>query len=97
MRLLTIISLAASSSEVTFDQIAEHLNLEEDKIEEFVINGIRARLIGANINQVEKKVQFTSLMHRQFDRQQWESLSNRLNTWKMNISTVYGSLKSALA
>ena len=78
MRLLTIISLAASSSEVTFDQIAQHLNLEEDKIEEFVINGehrcllnnrrndvldlylgIRARLIGANINQVEKKVQFT--------------------------------------
>ena len=39
MRLLTIISLAASSSEVTFEQIAPQLKLEEDKIEEFVING----------------------------------------------------------
>jgi hypothetical protein len=47
MRLLTIISLAASSSEVTFDQIAEHLNLEEDKIEEFVINGDRGILLSS--------------------------------------------------
>ncbi|XP_062513162.1 eukaryotic translation initiation factor 3 subunit M-like [Corticium candelabrum] len=96
MRLLTIISLAASSSEVTFEQIAPQLKLEEDKIEEFVINGIRAKLIGAKINQVEKKVQFTSLMHRQFDRQQWESLNSRLNAWKMNISKVFGSIKSVV-
>ena len=75
IRLLTLISLAAVSTEVSFDVIAQNLNLEREKIEEFVIDGIkvakslfiiifslvaiRAKLIKAKINQVDQKVSVT--------------------------------------
>ncbi|XP_065835936.1 eukaryotic translation initiation factor 3 subunit M-like [Oscarella lobularis] len=94
IRLLTLISLAAVSTEVSFDVIAQNLNLEREKIEEFVIDAIRAKLIKAKINQVDQKVSVTSMMHRKYDMPQWNSLKERLVTWKENLTIVCDNIRS---
>ncbi len=42
MRILTLMSLAETSKELAFDLLQKQLQIEEDEIESFVIDGIRS-------------------------------------------------------
>jgi len=96
MRILSLISLATQNSELTFSQIAEALHIEETGVEEYVIQGVKTKLLAGRMDQTNRKLFITSATHRTFGRTQWQQVRNVLATWRGNLSKVEENLQNVL-
>jgi len=55
MRILTLISMAEKSNELTFAQIQKELQLDPSQVEQFIIDTLKTKLLTARIEQAAKK------------------------------------------
>lgn len=93
MRLLTFASLGIDSQDLSYESIAKALQISEDLVEEWVIRAIGSGLVDAKINQLKNSVAIYRSTQRMFTREEWQPLSERINTWKENISDLLASLR----
>ncbi|KAI8822033.1 uncharacterized protein EV422DRAFT_525436 [Fimicolochytrium jonesii] len=98
MRLLTLASLSATHvhSSVSYTTISTALSIPEDDVEIWVINTIRAGLVDAKMNQLDRSVVISRSVHRSFGEQEWKSLGQKLEAWKVELKevlTVIGNAK----
>lgn len=93
MRLLTFASLGIESQDLSYNSIATALQIPEDLVEEWVIRAIGSRLVDAKINQLKSSVAIYRSTQRQFTREEWQPLSERINIWKANISDLLSALR----
>lgn len=93
MRLLTFASLGIDSQDLTYDMIADALQISEDEVENWVIRAISSGLVDAKINQLKSSVAIYRSTQRQFTREEWQPLSERINIWKENIAELLTSLQ----
>lgn len=91
MRLLTLVQMAESQKEISFDTLQQELQLEE--VEAFVVDALRTRMITAKINQTGRKVIVISTIHRTFGRQQWQQLKDTLVQWHNRLHMVESSME----
>jgi len=94
MRLLTFMQLAENSSEMTFEQIEQELQLPANEVEAFIIEALKTRLVSARMDQHLRKVNITNVQHRTFGRAQWQVLHEILTSWKGNLVTVKESMQA---
>lgn len=94
MRLLSFMQLAESNAEMTFAQLKEELQIEEDEVESFIIEVLKTKLVRARIDQSSRKVHISSTMHRTFGRAQWLQLSDLLLAWKDNLTLVQENINN---
>ena len=92
MRLLTLTSLAAEASQVSFTDLTLELDLQQDEVEVVIIEAIQLKLIRARINQLSRSLVVMSAVHRTFGEPQWRILRDRLSSLKQCIHTVKTSL-----
>ncbi|TPX47003.1 hypothetical protein SeMB42_g03501 [Synchytrium endobioticum] len=83
MRKMRILSLATLTSnnvqgEVSYDTIAKTLEIEECDVEMWIIDVIRAGLIDAKMNQLQRVAVITRSTHRVFGDAQWRQLRDKL-------------------
>uniref|UniRef100_A0A2R5LFH7 Eukaryotic translation initiation factor 3 subunit M n=1 Tax=Ornithodoros turicata TaxID=34597 RepID=A0A2R5LFH7_9ACAR len=91
MRLLTLVQMAESQKEISFDTLQQELQLEE--VEAFVVDALRTRMISAKINHTGRKVVVISTIHRTFGRQQWQQLKDTLVQWHNRLHIVESSME----
>eukprot|EP00050_Salpingoeca_kvevrii_P009991 m.5933 g.5933 ORF g.5933 m.5933 type:complete len:386 (-) comp2565_c0_seq1:183-1340(-) len=94
--LMTLASLCASNSTLTFKQIADELKVAEDDVESWVIDGIRAGLVEAKIDELNSKIAVSRSTYTKFGDEQWKDLKAKLGAWRSNISSVQSTLESVL-
>ncbi|KAJ3119398.1 hypothetical protein HK098_005524 [Nowakowskiella sp. JEL0407] len=91
IKLLTLSSLAANNinGEVTYEMISSELKLDaSESVEAWVIDGIRAGLLEAKMNQLNKTVVVSRATHRTFTATQWLLLAQKLGNWKDNLDNM---------
>ncbi|KAI1321041.1 hypothetical protein EDD11_008622 [Mortierella claussenii] len=97
IRLLSLASLGSEnlSRELSYQEIATALEVEEAEVELWVIDVIRAGLVEAKLNQVSRVVIINRSIYRTFGTQQWQQLSQRLNGWKQSLQEILQVLANA--
>ncbi|KAI8853549.1 hypothetical protein BC829DRAFT_382310 [Chytridium lagenaria] len=97
IRVLSLASLASKhiDGEVPYSVIAETLELKDDSVEIWVIDGIRAGLLDAKMNQLKKTVVVSRSIHRVFSKDQWKQLGERVDEWRANLKDVLQVLANA--
>ncbi|RHZ89166.1 hypothetical protein Glove_18g105 [Diversispora epigaea] len=97
IRLLTLASLASEhvAHEITYQTIAKALEIEEEEVEMWTIDVIRANLIEAKINQVRKTILVNRSTYRTFTREQWQQLSGKLDGWKQSLTDILQVIANA--
>lgn len=93
MRLLTFMQLAESKKEITFAEIEKELQLKPEKVESFVVDTMKTKLVKAHIDQVNRKVIVSCTMHRTFGRPQWQQLRDTLTKCAGNMKQVQQTLQ----
>merc|ERR1712188_10574 len=93
VRLSSLTSLAAQSSAVSYEQIREALNVEEDEVECWVVSAISAGLMKAKINQLKRVVTVQSVTRQTFQESQWQEIHDSLAKWKGNVGALLVTLK----
>jgi len=93
MKLLSLASLASSSRELTYAEIAKALQIPEDQVEPQVIKAISEGLIEAKMDQLKNTVRVTRSLQRVFTRAEWKYLSENLTAWKKNIQILLQTLQ----
>jgi translation initiation factor 3 subunit M len=90
MRLLSLASLGSEnlSRELTYAEIAKSLEIPEDEVEMWVIDVIRAGLVEAKLDQLNKTAIVHRSIYRVFGQEQWKKLSTSLSAWKDNLNEI---------
>lgn len=96
MRLLTFLQSAENQKEITFDAIEKQMQISADDVESFIIEAVRTKLIRCKIDHLARKVIVDSTVQRTFTKQHWQSLKEKLEAWKSNLTTINQNLGTLL-
>jgi translation initiation factor 3 subunit M len=90
MRLLTLASLAASTSsrELEYKRISKALQVPAEDVEMWVIDVIRAGLVEGKLSQQKQMFLVHRTTYRVFGEKQWREVATRLDTWKESLRGV---------
>ncbi|TKY89424.1 hypothetical protein EX895_001955 [Sporisorium graminicola] len=94
IRLLDLADLCALSisADVGYSSIAQTLKIDESEVEVWVIDVIRAGLVSGKLSQVNDAFRVYKSTHRQFGKQQWQQLEQRLVQWQTSITSIIDSI-----
>ncbi|ORX35139.1 hypothetical protein BD324DRAFT_634026 [Kockovaella imperatae] len=87
LRLIALTTLAAKSpkQELTYEETAKALQIDEKDVEAWVIEAIRASLIRARLSQPQSLIRITYVSSRgtpAFGPSEWQLLERRLEQWQ---------------
>ncbi|KAI0638546.1 PCI-domain-containing protein [Trametes polyzona] len=90
IRLLTLATLGFQNMgrDVPYSAIASALQIEQSQVESWVIDVIRAGLLSGKLSQTAQTLHVTRATARSFEREQWELLEKRLQSWKAGLASV---------
>ncbi|SJX61445.1 related to eIF3m-translation initiation factor 3 subunit M [Sporisorium reilianum f. sp. reilianum] len=94
IRLLDLADLCALSisADVAYASIARTLNIDDNDVETWVIDVIRAGLVSGKLSQVNDAFRVYKSTHRQFGKPQWQQLEQRLVQWQSSIAGIIDSI-----
>ncbi|KAJ1880189.1 hypothetical protein H4R99_000908 [Coemansia sp. RSA 1722] len=97
VRLLTVASLAAENlgRDVPFAAVSEAIEVEDEEVELWIIDVIRAGLIQGKMNQVSRTLLPTRSTYRVFGQEQWKLLDQRLAQWKLSLESLQPVIANA--
>ncbi|OBZ89096.1 Eukaryotic translation initiation factor 3 subunit M [Choanephora cucurbitarum] len=97
IRLLSLASLGSEnlSRELTYAEIANSLQIPVEEVEMWVIDVIRAGLVEAKLDQLNKTVIVHRSIYRVFGKEQWKKLSTSLSAWKENLNEILAVIGNA--
>ena len=90
-RFITICSMDFESSAgnvMTFKELANILNLDEDDIEEWAITAINNDIIDARINQLQGQIIIKTHKLRQLNKAEWEKVKANVTGWKQRFEGI---------
>ena len=90
MRLLTLASLAASTSSrsLPYQHIARAIQVPPEEVEMWVIDVIRAGLVEGKLSQLNQTFLIHRSTYRVFGEKQWTEVQGRLDTWRSSLESV---------
>ncbi|KAI2085822.1 hypothetical protein LOZ36_003745 [Ophidiomyces ophidiicola] len=96
MRVLTLASLAASSStrSLPYDSIATALRIPREDVEKWVIDTIRAGLVEGKMSQLKGEFLVHRATYRVFGERQWAEVHGRLMVWRRSLENVLGVVRA---
>ncbi|KAJ3305702.1 hypothetical protein HDV03_001110 [Kappamyces sp. JEL0829] len=88
IRILTLASLASKhlGQIINYQTVAAALDIPLDQVEFWVIDGIRAKLIDARLDQLHSTITITRATNRRFEAAQWTELASKIDAWKSNVT-----------
>ncbi|XP_031569542.1 eukaryotic translation initiation factor 3 subunit M-like [Actinia tenebrosa] len=96
MRILTVMEIGVNKHEISFDELANQLDINVDDVEGFVIEAVQTSLVKVRLDQMNKRVVISSVAPRTFGQDQWKSLHGRLVEWRNNLVSVNAGLQSVV-
>jgi len=97
IRLLALASLCSHNigQDLSYASISSALQVETDRVEYWVIEGIRSKLIFGKLSQPNESFYVTRSTTRAFEKEQWETLERRLLVWKASLADVLDVVNAA--
>ncbi|KAH8094944.1 PCI-domain-containing protein [Cristinia sonorae] len=97
IRLLSLATLAFQNigRDVAYSVLSKALQVEQDDVERWVIDAIRAGLVSGKLSQTTHTFHVVRATARLFEREQWEVLEKRLAAWKTGLASVLEVVASA--
>jgi translation initiation factor 3 subunit M len=98
-RLLSLSALGTqtTSGEISYKQVEETLQIEEDDVELWIVRAIAAKVLEAKLDQLRQVVVINRTTQRVFGAAQWKDLQSRLASWQQNLEHVSNVLHRARA
>lgn len=93
MRLLTLVELCSNNPETTYKSIEDKLALDEEGVEDLVVRAFQLKLLRGRLDQGNERLATTYSVLREFGRDQWENLSEKLSVWQNNLEHVRLSIE----
>lgn len=93
VRLLSLVSLASTEQEISYEKIAKALHIPETDVEIWVINAISEDIIAAKMDQLKRTVTISRSLQRSFEKSQWKNISDVLSQWRGNVKTMLDTLQ----
>lgn len=93
---LAAVASKASSRTLGYNEIASAIDVEEDEVETWVINAIRAGLVEGRLSQLDQKFD----IHRaspigSFGIEEWKQIQNKLDVWKSSLRDILQVVQGA--
>jgi len=88
VRLLSLATLAEGKQELSLAEVAKGLQVKEDDVEMWIVKGIGCGVIDGRLDQVRNVVIVKSTLLRQFGKEQWGQMADRLDQWMGNIDSL---------
>merc|ERR1711976_1084559 len=88
IRLLTLATMVHGRSEIALSEIAAKLEESEEHVERVVVKALSENVIDGRIDQLNHKVLVKSAFQRKFDKDEWDFLGGRLDSWITNLESV---------
>jgi len=90
IRMLTLVSVVGEEipGRVSYSVVQEALNIPEEEVELWILDVIRAGLIDAKMNQLDKTIIVNRVTPRQFTENEWKKLDTRIDEWKKNLNDI---------
>ena len=76
---------------MSFTKIASALDIQQDDVELWLIDVIRAGLVEGKLSQARQELLVHRSTYRTFGREEWEDLYSRLEDWKVALGGVLAS------
>lgn len=95
--LLTLCSLAARDSVISFAKIAEAVRVPIDEVELWVVDAMAEGLIEGSIDQATSLVTISRFAHRSFGLSQWQHLQSKLRGIRATLDIVLSTHQAAAA
>jgi translation initiation factor 3 subunit M len=97
IRLLTLASLAFENvgKDLSYTSIAASLQIGEAEVERWVIDSLRAGLVGGRLSQIHRNLNVVRATPRNFGPGQWEILEQRLLAWQTGLAGVIDVVMAA--
>jgi len=92
MRILTLISMAEKSPEVSFSHIQKELELGPEEVERFIIDALKTKLLAARIEQANQKVVVQNAVKRAITKAHWVQIRDTLVRWRNSIHQMKENL-----
>lgn len=80
--------MAAANRQVSFQTIADAIQIPVSDVEMWVIEAIASNLFTATIDQSTSMILFTRYVNRSFGLTQWKSLQTKLQDIRKNLSSI---------
>ncbi|KAG4305644.1 hypothetical protein PORY_001200 [Pneumocystis oryctolagi] len=92
---LTLVSLATSAPTKTlsYEDIANKLNIDISEVEMWVIDVIRMGLLEGRLSQLSKTFLIHRSTYRVLGKEQWSDLKTKLNLWEANLEGILKVIK----
>ncbi|CAL5367585.1 unnamed protein product [Camellia sinensis] len=95
MRLMSLVDLAsAESGQISYPLIKDTLQVNDDEVEMWVVKAITAKLIDCKMDQMNQIVIVSRCTERIFGMHQWQTLREKLATWRGNITNVISTIQA---
>lgn len=88
VRLLSLATIAEGKKELTLAEVAKGLQVPETDVETWVVKAIGHGVIEGRLDQVRNVVVVKSTLLRQFGKEQWGVMEERLDSWMSNIDSL---------
>jgi len=97
IRMLTLVSVVGNEipGRVSYSAVQEALNIPEEEVELWILDVIRAGLIDAKMNQLDKTIIVNRATPRQFTENEWKKLDTRIDEWKNNLKDILKVIANA--
>lgn len=95
IRILTLVSLAYQQTSIPYQTIATALEVSLDDVEAWVLDTIAEGLIEAKLDHLSSSVFVSYALRRDFAKQQWNELNDKLGKWISNIDGMLGVIRDA--
>ncbi|KAI8030334.1 Eukaryotic translation initiation factor 3 subunit M [Camellia lanceoleosa] len=83
MRLMSLVDLASTESgQISYPLIKDTLQVNDDKVEMWVVKAVTAKLIDCKMHQMNQIVIVSCCTERIFGQHQWQTLQEKLVTWR---------------
>jgi translation initiation factor 3 subunit M len=93
MRLLTLCSLAAENSSLTYELIAQTLKVDIEEVEVWIIESISQGLLDANMDQSKAVLTVSRCVYRSFGLNQWIGIQSQLQSLRKNFGSILETVK----
>ncbi|ORY53337.1 PCI-domain-containing protein, partial [Neocallimastix californiae] len=97
IRMLTLVTVVGQEipGRVNYSVVQEALNVPEEEVELWILDVIRAGLIDAKMNQLDKTIIVNRATPRQFTENEWKKLDTRIDEWKKNLDDILNVIANA--
>jgi len=97
IRMLTLVTVVGQEipGRVSYSVVQEALNIPEEEVELYILDVIRAGLIDAKMNQLDKTIIVNRATPRQFTENEWKKLDTRIDEWKSNLKNILEVIANA--